>query len=574
MKLNYLEKGTTTKLLDEYTINGRIDDSYSTTNRLADVNAANANKYAYDSVDGEVSGTMAEDTIYITYYFVKKDTNVKVLHVEEGTDVSNPESVTSVLYATETIDGKVDDEYTTTNRLNEINASHTEQYDFVRSTTNTSGNMTVDTIYVIYEYKKAPAKVKVQHLEQGTNTSLHAEETLNGVVGLDYTTTNKLSEINAENANKYELVTPEPSNKNGTYAREEQTVTYYYQKKPTKVVVLHVEEGTDVTDPASVTDVLYPTEEMTGRVDDAYNTSAKTDEINATTTAKYALVATPTNANGSMTVDTIYVIYVYQKQDTSLLVKHIDVITGEELDSKTIEGYIGDKVTTQEEAFEHYRLYEKPTTEEYTLTEEPQTVTYYYIRQANVITKYVDENTGREIADEKKDTYDQRSEYNTVKENISGYTFTRDTENTSGTVETQDIYVTYYYKKASSVKAVYIDYYTNEVIAEEENFEGLEGDTYTTEEKEIEGYVFEEVDGDVAGTIAAEPKTITYKYKKLVNVTTKYLDVYTNEPIEQEVSVTYPEKSEYNTPRKTIEGYTFTRIYIHKRYRKYKWYSR
>ena len=123
--VNYLEKGTTTELLPEKTINGRIDDEYSTTNRIDEVNAANGNKYNYDSVEGDTSGFMIEDTIYITYYYVKKDTQVKVLHVEEGTDVSNPESVTDVLYATETLTGKVDDEYNTSNRLTEINNTHT-----------------------------------------------------------------------------------------------------------------------------------------------------------------------------------------------------------------------------------------------------------------------------------------------------------------------------------------------------------------------------------------------------------------------------------------------------------------
>ena len=398
--VNYLEKGTTTKLLDEYTINGRIDDSYSTTNRLAEVNAAHENKYNYDSVEGQVSGTMVEDTLYITYYFVKKDT---------------------------------------------------------------------------------------------------------------------------------------------------------------KVVVLHVEEGTDVSDPASVTDVLYPTEEKPGKVDDTYNTSAKTDEINAATNAKYLLVGEPTNANGSMTIDTIYVIYVYQKQDTTLIIKHVDVITGEELESITVEGYIGDIVDTTSKTFDGYRLYEKPDTERYTLTEDVQTVTYYYIRQANVITKYVDENTEEEIADRKTDTYDQRSEYDTVKEDITGYTFTKDSENTSGTVDTQDIYVTYYYKKNTSVKAVYVDYYTDEVIADEENFTGLEGDPYATVQKDIDNYVFVEVIENPTGTMPAEPLTVTYKYKKLANVVAKYIDVNTNREIADQESNTYPEQTGYTTPRKSIDGYEFTR---------------
>ena len=108
---------------------------------------------------------MTANTIYVTYYYQKKPTKVVVLHVEEGTDVSDPEAVTNVLYPTETLTGKVDDGYSTNNKVNEINLAHTEQYDFVRSADNTTGTMKVDTVYVIYEYKKVPATVKVQHLE-------------------------------------------------------------------------------------------------------------------------------------------------------------------------------------------------------------------------------------------------------------------------------------------------------------------------------------------------------------------------------------------------------------------------
>ena len=78
----------------------------------------------------------------------------------------------------------------------------------------------------------------------------------------DYTTENKLDEINTEYNNKYELVLPEPNNKNGEFKREEQTITYYYQKKNANVKVLHVLEGTDVSDPENVTDTLYDTENI------------------------------------------------------------------------------------------------------------------------------------------------------------------------------------------------------------------------------------------------------------------------------------------------------------------------
>ena len=719
--VNYLEKGTTTKLLPEYTINGRIDDEYGTTNRIAEVNAANENKYNYDSVDGEVSGFMVEDTIYITYYYVKKDTQVKVLHVEEGTDVSDPESVTEVLYETETLTGKVDDEYNTSNRLTEINNTHTEQYDFVRSTDNTTGTMKqydfvrstdnttgtmkVDTVYVIYEYKKVPATVKVNHLELGTDAVLNPQETLNGIVGLGYETSNKLDAINAENENKYELVTPEPSNKNGTYAREEQTVTYYYQKKmaevevnyvevgtntvladqenmsdridepyttvnkldeinaangnkyefvrvdgnatgnytldkqvityyyqkkmaevevnyvevgtntvladqenmsdridepyttinkldeinavngnkyefvrvdgnatgnytlekqvityyyqkkESKVVIIHVDSDTDVTNPAAITDVLYPTEEKTGRVDDLYNSVERTEEINATSNYKYALDHIIGSANGNFAVDTIYVIYVYAKQDTVLYIKHVDVITGEELDSITVEGYIGDIVNTREGTFPSYRLYEKPATEEYVLAEDPITVTYYYIRQANVITKYIDEVTGNEISTQNFDTYDQNSEYGTVKKDIPEYTYTTDTGNTTGTIGIDDVFVTYYYKKNTSLLVRYIDYYTEEEISPSITMNGIEGQDYETEQKEIDNYVYVDVIGTPEGQMAREPQEIIYRYKKQANLITEHIDANTGEKIVPDVIKKYMEKEEYEAYGQNIPGY-------------------
>ena len=564
--VNYIEKGTTTKLLPEYTINGRIDDEYGTTNRIAEVNAANENKYNYDSVDGEVSGFMVEDTIYITYYYVKKDTQVKVLHVEEGTDVSDPEAVTNVLYATESLTGKVDDEYSTNNKLNEINLSHTEQYDFVRSTTNTSGTMKVDTVYVIYEYKKVPATVKVQHLEKGTNAVLNPEETLNGIVGLGYETSDKLTEINATFGDKYELVTPEPSNKNGTYAREEQTVTYYYQKKESRVVIIHVDSETVITDPETVTDVLYPTEEKTGRVDDLYNSVERTGEINATSNYKYALDHIIGSANGNFAVDTIYVIYVYAKQDTvlyikhvdvitGLYIKHVDVITGEELDSITVEGYIGDIVNTREGTFPSYRLYEKPATEEYVLAEDPITVTYYYIRQANVITKYIDEVTGNEISTQNFDTYDQNSEYGTVKKDIPEYTYTRDTGNTTGTIGIDDVFVTYYYKKNTSLLVRYIDYYTEEEISPSITMNGIEGQDYETEQKEIDNYVYVDVIGTPEGQMAREPQEIIYRYKKQANLITEHIDANTGEKIVPDVIKKYMEKEEYEAYGQNIPGY-------------------
>ena len=82
--VNHVEVGTNKKLLDEETIDGRIDDSYETTNKLDEVNEKYSNKYKYTSVDGNETGVMTEDTIYITYYYEKVYGSLKITKVDKN----------------------------------------------------------------------------------------------------------------------------------------------------------------------------------------------------------------------------------------------------------------------------------------------------------------------------------------------------------------------------------------------------------------------------------------------------------------------------------------------------------
>ena len=238
-----------------------------------------------------------------------KEAKVKVLHVVQGTDISNPETVTNVLYSTEEINGKVDDDYITQDRVNEINNSHKEQYELVTDEiANKSGKMTVDTIYVIYEYRTIPAIVKVNYLEKETNVVLSEQVTLNGLVGNDYETQDRLTEINNVFENKYELVS-EPENKNGTYTKEEQEVTYYYQKKKTGVIVKYIDDDTN--------EELVERVTIQGRIDDEYTTQEKEFE-------EYEIKTIPENASGTMKEEQIEVVYVYSKVKGKIIITKVD----------------------------------------------------------------------------------------------------------------------------------------------------------------------------------------------------------------------------------------------------------
>ena len=239
--------------------------------------------------------------------------------------------------------------------------------------------MTLDTIYVVYEYRTIPATIKIEHKDIDTDEELMDTVTENGLVGEGYTTENRLDEINEKYDNKYELVS-EPENKDGEYKREEQVITYYYRKKPAKVVVKYVDVDTE--------EELIEGEEIVGKIDDEYTTIDKIDKINENRDNKYVLVKTTENTSGKMEEETIEVIYYYKKIEAQVIVKHIDEDTGEEIaEREYIGGYVGDRYTTSDKEIEGYELVIEriPTNKEGNMEEEIIEVIYYYRKIQEVV---------------------------------------------------------------------------------------------------------------------------------------------------------------------------------------------
>ena len=379
VEVNYLEVGTNVVLSEQVNMTDRIDNPYITENKLNEINAANGNKYEFVKVDGNTEGNYTLDKQVITYWYQKKETKVVIIHVEQGTDTTDPSTITSVLYPTETINGRIDDEYSTSDRVNEINRNSQVQYEVVSKTDNWMGNMTLDTQYVIYVYRKIPAHIVVKHVDINTKEELLDSETRNGYVGNEYTTENKLTEVNEKHENKYELVTPEPANKNGIYSSQEQVIIYYYDKKPAQVNVKYVDIDTE--------EELADGEEIIGKVDDEYTTEDKVKEINDSSKYKYVLVKTTENTEGLMTVEDIEVVYYYKKVEAQVIVKYVDEKTGEEIAQREyIGGYVGDEYTSKSKEIDEYTLNEKklPNNAEGEMTEETIEVIYYYNKMIKI----------------------------------------------------------------------------------------------------------------------------------------------------------------------------------------------
>ncbi len=242
--VNYKEVGTDKILYDETTITGRVDSPYMTEDKIEEINLAHDGIYEFESVDGQTEGNMTEDVIYITYWYQKIPTNVIVKYV----DVDTLEE----LIDGEEIYGRVDDEYKTKDKVEQINEVQINKYVLVKTTENTEGTMTKDTIEVIYYYKKVEAQVIVKFVDNDTDEEIADRDYLGGFVGDDYTTEPK--EIPG-----YELVKRKiPANKDGKYTEDIIEVIYYYRKLPEPLNTGDIAVGvTIVIALASAAGILY-----------------------------------------------------------------------------------------------------------------------------------------------------------------------------------------------------------------------------------------------------------------------------------------------------------------------------
>jgi hypothetical protein len=113
--------------------------------------------------------------------------------------------------------------------------------------------------------------------------------------------------------------------------------------------------------------------------------------------------------------------------------------------------------------------------------------------------------------------------------------------------------------KGTDVTAKYID--TKGIkISEDIVKSGNIGNDYSTEQKEIAGYTFKEVQGNVSGQFTNQAQTVTYVYTKnpvaATDVTAKYVDTEGN-TISDDVVNSGNIGDKYTTEQKAIDGYTF-----------------
>ncbi|MDE8560451.1 MucBP domain-containing protein [Listeria monocytogenes] len=279
--------------------------------------------------------------------------------------------------------------------------------------------------------------VTVQYKDT-TGVVLADSITLSGNVGENYTTI-------AKTIDGYSLTTT-PTNANGTFSTNPQTVTYTYTKDPIAQPVTVNYIDTDGK-------TIAPSETLTGNISENYTTTAKTID-------GYSLTTTPANAKGTFSTEPQIINYIYAKnaETAQPITVNYRNSTGQKIaKSEVLTGNIGESYSTQPKTIAGYTLTTIPPNAKGTFTTNAQTVTYMYtpiaISALPVTVNYLDEN-GKEIADSVVLNGRVGEAYNTLAKEIDGYTLIKTPTNANGVFSAEAQSIDYIYRKNKPVVIV------------------------------------------------------------------------------------------------------------------------
>ena len=395
--INYLEKDEDTDdsnnlvLTAQEQIDGHVDDVYNTdTEYKKETIEKDGKTYTLVSDSGNKTGTMTLEDITITYYYLQ-NTKATVRYVER-----NPETheIVKDLEEPYTQEGLVGDEFVT-------NSKEFAGYKLVESPEETTIKMTNEEQTLIYYYEPVYTGLIENHIDARTGKILYTK-THDVQVGESYN-------IPSQEFEGYDLVESKlPENAEGIIGEELVTVNYYYIKK----AVLEV-NYIDVLTNELLTEQIVDETKHEG---DEYTTEQKAFD-------NYDLVEVPSNATGTMTVETdeegnitnnrTIVTYYYAKKSAGVEEHHIDILTGKDIEEPTLhEGHVGDEYDIKAKEFLSYKLVEAdeegnsmlPENSKGTMTEEKIVVNYYYNQPAKVIVHYIEKATGKELEETNPET--------------------------------------------------------------------------------------------------------------------------------------------------------------------------
>lgn len=161
--------------------------------------------------------------------------------------------------------------------------------------------------HIVVTFSNTASSILVHHYIDGTTTKVAEDEHIAGNIGKPYTTRphTDLEEYELKQQDGNYVI---PENASGTFAKEEQVITYYYVKKQVSLTVHHYIEGTSEGVPLKNGGVAQDVVTK-GEIGALYQTTALSEnELDP----KYELSITPENSTGIYTKEGVTVTYYYK----------------------------------------------------------------------------------------------------------------------------------------------------------------------------------------------------------------------------------------------------------------------
>ena len=269
---------------------------------------------------------------------------------------------------------------------------------------------------------------------------------------------------------------------------------------------------------------ISPEETIIGVVNEQYDISTFNKNING-----FELVGIDGETKGMLKKERINVKYNYAKK-ASIKIKYVDTLGNDILEPKIIEGYEGKEYNIYPKDIKGYICEVQNLSGKMTAGEEERIFTYNKLGTINA--SYVNEITGKNISNNVIITDIYGNSYKTEEKVIPGYELSKIDGETEGKINSDNIKVTYYYKKQVNMVVKHIDITTNKLL-DEEIISGLEGDKIEVESKNFEGYVLNIV----------ENKDIINSENDLIK---KALEKHNNEEVIDNSKIK-EEESDYNS---------------------------
>lgn len=449
--VNYLEKGTNTKVADSKTISKNANNGDLYIGDKVTEYALTLNNYNLVSNNQE-SITLAKEGNIINFYYELKDSKIVVHYVEKDTNTK--------LADDDTFDGKVTE-------TKVINAKDIKDYVVVGSKTqNATFDLTTNEYTFYYEKAESAGAVAHHYIIDNngnkTTTELFKDDVVNGKIGTSFSFSAKTEELG-----DYEYVESE-GKVSGTLTSEKQEATFYYQLKMTEVTVRYI----TIKD-GNVIDLINPVKD-TGRINDNYTAYAK-DETDNKVFANYNLESATEQTIKLKSSDNT-ITFIYSLKDAKVIVHHyVEGTTIKIAEDETINGKVSKDYTTKEADVYGYILVSTPENASGMFTDEVTEVIYYYKKDmGKVITKYVDED-GKALLEETTTNGQVGTDYQTSPATITDYELINTIGEVKGTYTKEDIVVTYVYQFVMGEGG------DDTNVEPDIPYTGIEGDSYLLE---------------------------------------------------------------------------------------------